>query len=182
VTAVHEAGHLLAFGLAPRNPHLRASVERRQEGGRLISGTVWYGKTHRQDGHAVMLWEMQHLLAGALAETVIFGESHGGNGGDLAQHEVVARKYLAANGGDLIWSAHHPAEVAHNAAVLNDFRGEQERTVQAFLEMHQPLLSDLASLLERRTHLEARELYFLLRRVRPTPGMVVLDGAWSPHA
>lgn len=178
VTAVHEAGHVLMFALAPRNAHLRAEVRRRQDGEQVTLGRVAYAKRDWQVGADTMQWEMQHFLAGAEAERALLGDVHGRNGSDLARHEQVLRAYLASHApGELIFAAGTEADAQHNAAVLARHRAAQQAQVQAFMQANLGTLERVADALVMRGSLEARDLYPLLRGVRVTPGAARLRGA-----
>ena len=177
VTAVHEAGHVLMFALAPRNAHLHAEVRRRQDGEQVTLGRVAYAKRDWQVGADTMQWEMQHFLAGAEAERALLGDVHGRNGSDLARHEQVLRAYLASHApGELIFAAGTEADAHHNAAVLARHRAAQQAQVQAFMQANLGTLERVADALVMRGSLEARDLYPLLRGVRVTPGAARLRG------
>lgn len=71
-TALHEAGHVLCFVSFPQA--LRgAAVPRRGRGG-LALGYVQYRVPRGYGGEALRRWEMQHALAGGVAERLLRGE------------------------------------------------------------------------------------------------------------
>lgn len=173
-TAVHEVGHLLPYAmLACRPSNLAAHVHDAATAFEIgFRGRVTH-ESFEGDATAELLnWQMLVMLAGNLAEDVVFGSKGDGAIGDTASWMENARHYLACGfGGPYFNSGTDDAEVAINRAELRALREQQTRDLTEFLRVNVQLLVEIAGELGQVGTLDAERIEHHLSRVQFTPNI-----------
>jgi len=171
-TAVHEAGHLLLFAALPSLPN-DLSVKVLREIGPLdeyrgqVSASSVEPEVYTE---GFLRWSMLKHLAGSAAEASILGERADGANGDNQKWIIKATHFLTSGLGEAFYAdAADEAKVAHNRAVLNALKAEQQDALNQFCAVNAVLLAELASVIEDKLSLTREEIQPFLERVVFTP-------------
>lgn len=146
--AVHEAGHLLLFGLLseiPEGLEVRVAEETGKESVR--------GQVKMSLGFDVLTtetrlrWLMWMLMAGMEAQFVVFGERSDGADTDMQEWRHAALRYLASGFGEDVLCSAPAAETddARNLLALRVLKRECEREVRALLAQNRAVLDELTA-------------------------------------
>ena len=158
---MHEAGHAVAyavlFGLAPLQ--LRAKVASSYVGGFTFPHQIY-------ETEASLLAKAKALLAGGLAEEVVFGTGHAtiGRGADREQATIVIVDYVRKYGFDEEFQANYMLDLAYGmdrSTTDIDIEKLMERLVadtRQLLTEHRVLLVALAAELSQAGELNARQV------------------------
>ncbi len=180
--AVHEAGHAVAylalFGLAPLQ--LRAKVA-----SSYVGGFTFPHQIHETESS--LLGKAKALLAGGLAEEVVFGPGHAsiGRASDREQATMVITDYVRKYGFDVEFQATYTLEFGYamdKSATDIDIEKLMERLVadtRQLLTEHRALLIDLATSLADAGEVDAQQVAAIAARhgieaqVRPEGYLIV---------
>ena len=180
--AVHEAGHAVAyvvlFGLAPLQ--LRAKVA-----SSYVGGFTFPHQIHETESS--LLAKAKALLAGGIAEEVVFGPEHAtiGRGADREQATIVIVDYVRKYGFDEEFQANYMLEMAYGmdrSATDIDIEKLMERLVadtRQLLTEHRVFLLALAAKLSSAGELDAAQVADVARNhgidaaVRPEGHLLV---------
>lgn len=175
-TAVHEAGHALFLGLLPSigeechvllwSPATASKMKANLDG--CVSLTL--------PGHVVanelgLLLRMRMVLAGMLAERLVFGNATLGAASDLQAWSKMAHDYLS-NGfaGPFVPQPSNEDHRQMNLEVMRQLHHNQEQAVQHFLLSNRDLLLEVATEAAQKKELVPSDLRRLLAPLRIPPG------------
>ena len=183
-TAVHEAGHLIAFAaLGALPPDLKVEVKRDAGRGDSYAGQVSHtGRLVNVPTESVLRWTMLMTLAGTEAESLVLGERGDGAWEDNERWVSAATDFLAQGFGEVFYGATAgESQRDHNRAVLNDLRAACRRDLAEFLLANRVLLDDLADALCSGDGTMSRSaLAPMLANVVMTGLPMPRDAAWEP--
>lgn len=175
-TAVHEAGHALFLGLLPSigeecrvliwSPATASKMKAHLDG--CVSLTL--------PGHVVanelgLLLRMRMVLAGMLAERLVFGSATLGAASDLQAWSKMAHDYLSNGFGGLF--VPQPSSEDHrqmNLELMRQLHHDQEKAVQQFLLSNRDLLLEVATEAAQKKELVPSDLRRLLTPLRIPTG------------
>lgn len=175
-TAVHEAGHALFLGLLPSigeecrvllwSPATASKMKANLDG--CVSLTL--------PGHVVanelgLLLRMRMVLAGMLAERLVFGNATMGAASDLQAWSKMAHDYLS-NGfaGPFVPQPSNEDHRQMNLEVMRQLHHDQEKAVQQFLLSNRDLLLEVATEAAQKKELVPSDIRRLLTPLRIPTG------------
>jgi hypothetical protein len=190
VSAIHEAGHALLFGILDsvpttlvacvnRNSHYQSNSNYRMVGGRVSA--KFEARSHQYQ--SFVEWEMFLSLAGQESEKAVLGQSCMGSSVDIEDWYITAKRYLRSGCSKLLYfpSPESDWEERANRKSLEVMLNKQRKILSRFFQENLQVLNELSEALIKSEKLEARDLQPFLEKIVRTPGMSIVSKDYSPQ-
>ena len=190
VSAVHEAGHALLYGILDYFPEsIYAYISKKSHsaaelGAVIVGGQVGVHQEIRSHHYQSFIeWDMLFTLAGQEGEKALNGQSSMGATSDIEEWYRLAKYYLSSGCSKLLYfpSPETNWETQSNQKSIEIMIDKQRKILSRFFKENQLLLEELAELLTERERLSAVELKPILQKVVRTPGLPIVLKKYSPH-
>lgn len=165
-TSVHEAGHLICYGLFKKIPSINVKVIdtkncffiREYLGYVEVSDDIVSVKTK-----SFLEWEMKMLLAGKELENYILGDSGSGSKGDFNKWNKIAHEYLELGFGEIYYDKpKDDNERKLNHITLSNLKRKQERELYIFFQYNDKEIKNIVDILYKEKKLNNNQVRKIL--------------------
>ena len=170
-TVVHEAGHLIFYGLLESYPQIKVEIV---DNSRAFFIKDYLGYVEHSVFSDVrtkenLEWEMKMTLGGKQLEEHVLGVISVGASEDMEFWNKLATEYLEEGFGDVYY--HNPtdeAQIKSNNLTLSRLKRNQEEQIADFFIANDSAIKELISLIESQRVLENKDVEGYLKQVEST--------------
>lgn len=170
-TVVHEAGHLIFYGLLNNVPEIKVEIvdNRRAFFIKDYLGYVEHSNFSDVRTKENMEWEMKMILGGKQLEEYVLGITSVGASDDMESWNKLAIKYLEEGFGDFYYhDAKNEEEITSNNLTLSRLKRYQEDQVIDFFTANDSAVKSIVSLIENQRVLHNKDIEQHLTQVEST--------------
>ncbi len=174
---VHEAGHLLLYGLLSRLPEdAFAVVDRSPQYGFGGYVSLLAQVSDQSTRVSVMEWLAMTYYAGAAAEEIEFGSHCEGGKSDFAGAETAVRRLASMQPGEAYFpSPENDVERGINAETIRALRKRYFEAALAYLRANRTALINVAEHLRKNASMDCEEFYPLWSQATLPDGFAFID-------
>lgn len=180
-TSVHEAGHLICYGLFKKIPSINVKIIDTKN---CFFIREYLGYVEVSDDIVIeaktksfLEWEMRMLLAGKELENYILGDSGSGSKGDFNKWHKIAHEYLSLGFGEIYYDKpKNDNERKLNHMTLSKLKRKQEKNLAVFFEYNNKEIKNIIDILYKEKKLSNAQIKNLLdKKIKETSDIKIVE-------